>query len=265
VKNLNSIRNVKRAIETEVIRQIELVESGGRVQQQTRGYNADTNTTTPQRDKEEANDYRYFTCPDLPPFEISQTQLDKINSELPELPEALLSRYTTILNLPVADAIVLTEEKGFSDYFNELVKETPHSKAAANWMLGPVKSWLNSENKTISEWPLSATALAAVIALVQGGNINFSVASSKLLPALLQQPEADATELAKSLNLLQSADSDELEGWVNEVMSAMPDKVQEYKKGKKGLIGLFVGEVKKRSKGKADPQKTTQLLQEKLK
>lgn len=264
IKNLNSIRNVKRAIESEIIRQAELVEKREKVVQQTRGYHADTNTTTPQRDKEEANDYRYFTCPDLPPFEISQHQLDEIRSLLPGLPDALQQHYITHLQLPAADAAVLTEDKAFSDYFNQLIKETIHTKAAANWMLGPVKNWLNGESKSIEQWPLNPEALASVIELVQVGDVNFSVAASKLLPALILQPAASAKQLAIDLNLLQSTNSNELETWVNETLTAMPDKVQEYKKGKKGLIGLFVGEVKKRSKGKADPQKTTQLLQEKL-
>jgi aspartyl-tRNA(Asn)/glutamyl-tRNA(Gln) amidotransferase subunit B len=264
VKNLNSIRNVKRAIETEYDRQTTLVERGEKVIQQTRGYNADTNTTSPQRDKEEANDYRYFTCPDLPPFEVSEAKFQSIQSSLPELPDALLHRYTNDLQLPIGDAVVLTEDKSFSDYFNEVTAATTHTKAAANWMLGPVKSWLNTENKPIEEWPLPAAKLASVIDFVQTGSVNFSVASTKLLSALFQQPNANVKELAASLNLLQSSNSDELDVWINEVLSAMPDKVQEYKKGKKGLIGLFVGEVKKRSKGKADPQKTTQLLQEKL-
>lgn len=264
VKNLNSIRNVKRAIETEIIRQTALVDKGEKVTQQTRGYNADTNTTAPQRDKEEANDYRYFTCPDLPPFEVSDTQLKSVQTSLPALPDALLQQYTNELQLSMGDATVLTEDKAFSDYFNELIQQTTHIKAAANWMLGPVKSWLNEEGKTISEWPLPPVALASVIELVQTGSLNFSVASSKLLPALLQQPAADVKQLATELNLLQSTDTNELDTWVTDVLAAMPDKVQEYKKGKKGLIGLFVGEVKKRSKGKADPQKTTQLLQEKL-
>ncbi len=265
VKNLNSIRNVKRAIEGEIVRQTALVEKGEKIIQQTRGYDADANTTAPQRDKEEANDYRYFPCPDLPPFEVSDSYLDEIKAALPELPEQLLEKYITVLQLPEQDAKVLTEEKALSDYFNQLIKETPHTKAAANWMLGPVKSWLNEHKATIEQWPVTAQSLAALIELVQAGKVNFSTASAKILPALIEQPTADPLALATSLNLLQSSNEDELEAWVNEVITNMPDKVQEYKKGKKGLIGLFVGEVKKLSKGKADPQKVTALLQEKLK
>ncbi|MEO7310034.1 MAG: Asp-tRNA(Asn)/Glu-tRNA(Gln) amidotransferase subunit GatB [Chitinophagaceae bacterium] len=264
VKNLNSIRNVKRAIEGEIQRQVMLTDKGGKIIQQTRGYDADNNTTAPQRDKEEANDYRYFPCPDLPPFEVSNSYLDEIKAALPELPEQILEKYISILQLPEQDAKVLSEEKSISDYFNQLIKETPHTKAAANWMLGPVKNWLNENNATIESWPVSTSSLAALIELVQGGKVNFSTACAKILPILIQQPGADPLAIATGLNLLQDSNEDELAVWVNEVIAAMPDKVQDYKKGKKGLIGLFVGEVKKRSKGKADPQKVTALLQDKL-
>jgi len=265
VKNLNSIRNVKRAIEGEIIRQTKLVEKGESIIQQTRGYDADNNTTAPQRDKEQANDYRYFPCPDLPPFEVSDAYLDSIKAEVPKLPEQLLQQYVTIWSLPMQDAKVLTEDKPTSDYFNELIQATPHAKAAANWMLGPVKSWLNEHNSSIEAWPLTATSLASLIELVQSGKVNFSIASSKILTALLAEPSANPLALATSLNLLQDSNDDQLKTWVSEVISKMPDKVVEYQKGKKGLIGLFVGEVKKLSKGKADPQKVTALLQDLLK
>ena len=265
VKNLNSIRNVRRAIDAEVERQTRALQNGETIIQQTRGYDADTNTTAGQRDKEEANDYRYLPCPDLPPFEISDAWLNEVQAMLPELPETLFEKYTSTLGLPAQDAEVLTEEKALSDYFNILVKETPHVKAAANWLLGPVKSWLNGQNADITALPLAPAQLAAVIEIVQSGAVSFSAASSTLLPALLQQPSADAKALAASLNLVMDSNEDELESWVNEVLTAMPDKVKEYQKGKKGLIGLFVGEVKKRSRGKADPKKTTALLESRLK
>jgi len=265
VKNLNSIRNVKRAIEGEILRQVKMTENGERIIQQTRGYDADTNTSAPQRDKEEANDYRYFPCPDLPPFEVTDALLEEIRQALPELPEQLQRKYTSILQLPEQDAKVLTEEKALSDYFNNLITETPHSKAAANWLLGPVKSWLNDNNATIDAWPLSVATLAQLIELVQSGKVNFSIASAKILPALLLDASKTPLAVATELNLLLDDNQDQLDAWINEVIGKMPEKVLEYQKGKKGLIGLFVGEVKKLSKGKADPQKTTALLQEKLK
>jgi aspartyl-tRNA(Asn)/glutamyl-tRNA(Gln) amidotransferase subunit B len=265
VKNLNSIRNVRRAIDAEVERQKHVLAEGGTIIQQTRGYDAEKNITTGQRDKEEANDYRYLPCPDLPPFEISDAWLEEIKMMMPELPETLFEKYMQTLGLPAQDAAVLTEEKGMSDYFNQLVKETSHVKAAANWLLGPVKSWINGQNADISSFPLTPSKLASVIEIVQGGSVSFSAASATLLPALLLEPQSDVRTLASALNIVMDSNEGELESWVDDVIASMPDKVKEYQKGKKGLIGLFVGEVKKKSKGKADPKKTTVLLEEKLK
>jgi aspartyl-tRNA(Asn)/glutamyl-tRNA(Gln) amidotransferase subunit B len=265
VKNLNSIRNVRRAIDAEVERQTKALQNGEEIIQQTRGYDADKNITIGQRDKEQANDYRYLPCPDLPPFELPDTELERIQALLPELPETLYGKYTETLGLPAQDAIVLTEEKPLSDYFNALIKETPHTKAAANWLLGPVKSWLNENSTEIDFFPVTAAQLAAVIDLVQSGVVNFSTASARLLPELIAEPVANVKDLATQLNILQEDNQDLLEIWVSEVITKMPEKVKEYQKGKKGLIGLFVGEVKKLSKGKADPKKVTALLEEKLK
>ena len=264
VKNLNSIRNVRRAIDAEVERQTKAMLNGEKIIQQTRGYDADSNTTTGQREKEEANDYRYFACPDLPPFELSDADLARITALMPALPAALVEKYQ-LLGLSAQDAAVLTEEKHISDYFNTLIKETSHVKPAANWLLGPVKSWLNEQtDATLDSFPVKPVQLAAVIELVQTGAVNFSTASAKLLPALLQNPDADVQATAVSLNIIQEKNADQLETWVAQVLANMPDKVKEYQKGKKGLIGLFVGEVKKLSKGKADPQAVTKLLEKAL-
>jgi aspartyl-tRNA(Asn)/glutamyl-tRNA(Gln) amidotransferase subunit B len=265
VKNLNSIRNVRRAIEAEAERQIALLKRGEKIIQETRGYDADHNLTIGQREKEEANDYRYFPCPDLPPFAVSEELLQRIKASMPELPETLFVKYTSQLGLSAQDAEVLTEEKEVSDYFNELLDHTTHTKAAANWLLGPVKSWLNEQSVTMTEFPLAAARLSDLIEVVQSGKVNFSMAATRLLPALMQQPESDAETLAQSMGIVQSSNTDELGQWVDNVLAKMPDKVKEYQKGKKGLIGLFVGEVKKMSGGKADPQVVTKLLEEKLK
>jgi aspartyl-tRNA(Asn)/glutamyl-tRNA(Gln) amidotransferase subunit B len=264
VKNLNSIRNVKRAIEAEVRRQAALLDAGEKVVQQTRGYDADRDTTLPQREKEEANDYRYLPCPDLPPFSVSDAWMQEIAATMPPLPEQVFAHYTTALQLPSYDAQVLTEERGQSDYYNALVTHTSHYKAAANWMLGPVKNWLNEHHAEIDHFPLPPARLAEIIKLVQSDKVNFSMAATRLLPAMIENPQADAASLAAALGIVQEHDAGELEKWVDEALAAMPDKVKEYQKGKKGLIGLFVGEVKKRSKGKADPKMATQMLEQKL-
>ncbi|TAD86706.1 MAG: Asp-tRNA(Asn)/Glu-tRNA(Gln) amidotransferase subunit GatB [Bacteroidetes bacterium] len=264
VKNLNSIRNVKRAIDAEVARQTQLLESGQAVVQQTRGYDADRNTTLPQRDKEEANDYRYFPCPDLPPIQLSEAYIQNIASTMPALPQALEAHYTQALGLPQADAEVLAEDKTFSDYFNALTAHTPHAKPAANWMLGPLKSWCNDAQQTLSQFPIAPAHMAQLVNLVQDGSVSFSAAATRLLPAFILAPTTAPAQLANQLGLVQTSNTEQLQTWVSEAIAAMPDKVKEYQKGKKGLIGLFVGEVKKRSGGKADPQAVMQMLQAQL-
>ncbi|HWK05424.1 MAG TPA: Asp-tRNA(Asn)/Glu-tRNA(Gln) amidotransferase subunit GatB [Puia sp.] len=264
VKNLNSIRNVKRAIEYETRRMIELAEQGIAIQQETRSFDATEGTTFSLRSKEEANDYRYFADPDLPPFQVTDVFLEKIRASLPSLPEELIARYTKDLQLPEYDARVICDDKDTSDYFERLIKETANYKGAANWLLGPVKSALNEQSLDLKDFPVTPAALARLIGLVEEGQLSFSIASSRIFPALIKDPARDPLEIAVSLNLLQSSDTSEIAAWVEQALAKMPDKVTEYRKGKKGLIGLFVGEVKKISKGKADPKLTNQLLLEKL-
>lgn len=264
VKNLNSIRNVKRAIEYEAGRMMEVVEKGETIQQQTRRFDALNGTTFSMRSKEEANDYRYFPDPDLPPFQVTESFLQNIKENIPDLPEALTERYTGEYKLPLYDAEVICDDKETSDYFELLVKQTGAYKAAANWLLGPVKSHLNENNLTLGKLPLTPSTLASLIMMVEEGKINFSTASSRIFPELAGGKETDPLQLAVRLNLLQTGDENQIQQWVKEALEKMPEKVAEYKKGKKGLLGLFVGEVKKISKGKADPKRTNQLLIETL-
>jgi aspartyl-tRNA(Asn)/glutamyl-tRNA(Gln) amidotransferase subunit B len=263
VKNLNSIRNVKKAIEVELVRMMNMAERGETIIQQTRSFNADNDTTFALRDKEEANDYRYFPEPDLTPFQLSEEMIEYIRQSLPALPETLFEKYKQ-LGLGEYDAQQLTDELSTAKYFEAVTSHTSNYKAVVNWMTGPLRQVLNEQNIGFDKVSLSPAALASIIELIDAGKINFSIAAAKLLPAMLQSKSADALAEATSLNLLQVSDSNELDAWVQQVIDRMPDKVTEYKKGKKGLIGLFVGEVKKLSKGKADPKITTQLLEEKL-
>ena len=264
VKNLNSIRNVRKAIEYEVKRMIDLVEKGETIQQQTRSFDATNDTTFSLRSKEEANDYRYFPDPDLPPFIVSEEQVNSIKTSMPALPEVLVEKYKSTLALSDYDARIICDDKETIAYFESLIKDTTHYKAAANWLLGPVKSYMNEYNILIDQFPVTPVTLAKLISLVESGRLSFSVASSKLLQTLAENKSTDPLQVATALNLLQDADSGAIADWVDTVLASMPDKVAEYKKGKKGLIGLFMGEVKKISKGKADPKVTTQLLTEKL-
>lgn len=263
VKNLNSIRNVKKAIEFEIQRIITALENGETIQQQTRSFNADNDTTFAIRDKEEANDYRYFPDPDLPAIQLTTAYIDAIKASLPVLPQQRIQDYQVSYQLSAYDAGQLCEEEWMGDYFEAVIQQTQQFKMVANWLLGPVKQLLNEKQCSIDQLGLSPTSLAAMIELIAQGQLNFSLAASKLLPALLHAT-IPIFELAEQLNLIQVNDADDLALWVNEVIAAMPDKVLEYQKGKKGLIGLFVGEVKKKSKGKADPKLVTSLLEQKL-
>jgi aspartyl-tRNA(Asn)/glutamyl-tRNA(Gln) amidotransferase subunit B len=264
VKNLNSIRNVKKAIDYEIERMIAMVEKGETIIQQTRSFNADNDTTFAIRDKEEANDYRYFPEPDLTPFKLTQEFIAGIQARLPALPDALFTKYHS-LGLSEYDAGQLCDEKSTSEYFEQAIQYCKNYKAIVNWMLGPLRQVLNENNTSFDKLVITPKTLAALISIVDEGKVNFSVASVKILPALLANPEREPLQVATELNLLQVSGSADIEAWVNEVIAKMPEKVAEYKKGKKGLIGLFVGEIKKTSKGKADPKIATQLLEEKLK
>jgi aspartyl-tRNA(Asn)/glutamyl-tRNA(Gln) amidotransferase subunit B len=264
VKNLNSIRNVKRAIEFEAKRLIDLIEAGEKVIQQTRSFDAGNGTTFALRTKEDANDYRYFADPDLTPFVVTDELLQEVRSSIPALPEERVARYTQQLQLPEYDARVITDEKELAVYFEQITSHSPNYKAAANWMLGPVKSWLNETGEPITALPVQPETIASLIALIDSNQVNFSVASTKIFAALLKEPGKQPLQIAKELNLIQDSDEGNVAAWIEEVLNKMPDKVAEYKKGKKGLIGLFVGEVKKVSKGKADPKLTNDILLKKL-
>jgi aspartyl-tRNA(Asn)/glutamyl-tRNA(Gln) amidotransferase subunit B len=264
VKNLNSIRNVKRAIEWEAERLMHLLEKGEKINQETRSFDAESGTSFTMRTKEEADDYRYFSDPDLPPFLVSQDWIDEIRNKMPELPESIASKYIKEFALSDYDAAQLSDDKATSQYFELIIQHTKQYKAAANWILGPLKSYLNENSLTIEQLQLPASSVAKMIELVENRLVSFSIASSRLLPGLMQQPTKDPAVLLQELNLSQVGDALVVEQWVNEALSKMPEKVAEYKKGKKGLLGLFVGEVKKMSKGKADPKLVSDLLMEKL-
>lgn len=264
VKNLNSIRNVKKAIDLEVNRLIDIVESGAAIVQETRSFDADNNTTFSLRSKEDADDYRYFADPDLTPFHISDQFLQEVKDSLPPLPEALEIKYKEVFQLPAYDAQVICSDKAQVNYFEEIIKHTANYKAAVNWLMGPIKSYLNDHSIELEAFTLSPEKTASLIQLVNDGKVNFSIASTKILSALILSPQKNPLEIATELNLLQDSNNDSVASWVDEVINKMPDKVKEYRSGKKGLIGLFAGEVKKLSKGKADMNLVNKLLAEKL-
>ena len=272
VKNLNSIRNVKTAIEYEANRLIVLLKNGETIQQQTRSFDAANGTTFSIRDKEDAEDYRYFPEPDLTPFDLTDDFIASIKESLPVLQKERIKKYTSLYQLSEYDAAALTEEKDFSNYFEQLIQLNNANgrsadirpKSAANWMLGPVKTWLNDENKSMSEFPVLPAKLSVLIKIVEENKLSFSAASSKVFPLLIEKPEADPLEEAGKMNLIMESNTDYILPIADAVLLQFEDKVKEYRKGKKGLLALFVGEVIKRSKGKADPKVVNEILNQKL-
>jgi len=263
IKNLNSIRNIKKAIEFEIERLIEITETGGTIVQQTRSFDANNDTTFSIRDKEDANDYRYFPDPDLAPFHLTDESIESIRTKLPALPNELKKQWANHLKLSDYDASQLSENKEEASFFIALTQLSTHYKAIANWILGPIRSYINETHSSYDKVSLALGPIAALIEMVEKNQLNFSVASNKILKEIIAKPQSPLA-YAEEHNLLQSNSSDEIENWVSQVLTMHPEKVAEYKKGKKGLIGLFVGEVKKISQGKADPKISTQLLEKKL-
>jgi aspartyl-tRNA(Asn)/glutamyl-tRNA(Gln) amidotransferase subunit B len=263
VKNMNSIRNVKRAIDVEVKRQIEIYENGGAIDQETRGFNPTDGSSFPLRSKENAHDYRYFPEPDLPPVVITQQTIAAIKAAMPQLPKELQAKFISEYNLSAYDAHVLTDEREVALYFLELIKYTNNYKSAANWVINEVKSFVNENNLSFSAFTVKPAQLAEIIKLIDE-NIISSSGAKTLFKAYTEGNTKSAVAIAEDLNLVQSSDTDELTNWIDQALAKYPDKVKEYKNGKKGNINLFMGEVMKLSRGAADPKKTTKLLEEKL-
>ena len=264
VKNMNSLRNVKRAIEFEIDRQIELVEAGGTVVQQTRTFDPVSGATSAMRDKEMAHDYRYFPEPDLPPVILTDDDIEGIRKEMPALPKELKARFMEEYSLSDYDAEVLIEDKALAQFFDELAGMVDTPKSAANWIIGPIKGYLNDKALPIEAFPLSTQHIADLVRLIDEGKTNFSVASQRIFPVMIEHPEKNALSVAEELNLVQSSDLGFIEELADEVLAKYPEKVEEYRSGKKGLMGLFMGEVMKASRGKADPKLASKVLAEKL-
>jgi aspartyl-tRNA(Asn)/glutamyl-tRNA(Gln) amidotransferase subunit B len=264
VKNMNSFRNVQRAIDFEIKRQIDLLEAGKEIAGETRSYDAVKDLTFSLRSKESANDYRYFPEPDLQPVYITQEYIQKVKAALPTLPDALFKKYTSEYKLSEYDAHQIIEIKEVAMYFNDMVTHTSNFKSAANWLMGPIKSYLNEKALNFSDFKLPGKKIAEIISLIDAGKISNSAASQRLFPKLVESPSKSAEEIAKELDLIQNSNSGELQGLVDQALAKFPEKIAEYKGGKVGLLGMFVGEVMKLSKGKADPKLLNQLVKETL-
>jgi len=264
VKNLNSIRNVKRAIDFEFQRQAELVSAGQKIIQSTLNFDADAGTTSPMRTKEEANDYRYFPDPDLPPLWISDGWLAAVKAAMPALPKEIMQTLMDELGINSSDAALLAEDTDLLQYFNTASKVVTHKKSLVNWLTGPIRAVLAERQQSINDFNVSPVQLAEVINLVDNKKITQQIALQQLIPAINNEDQ-QIEPLANSLNLMIKEDTGELEGFVDQVLSRLEPQVLAYKKGKKGVLGLFVGEVMKLAKGKADPQKVNRIILEKLK
>ncbi|MDR6781718.1 aspartyl-tRNA(Asn)/glutamyl-tRNA(Gln) amidotransferase subunit B [Pedobacter africanus] len=265
VKNLNSIRNVRRAIEFEFGRQQQVISSGGNIVQSTLTFDADQGTTAPMRSKEEANDYRYFPDPDLAPVHISDEWLAQLKFDMPALPQEIAKKLAADYGVSGSEATMLSEDQDLLLYFNLALEHVNNKKNLINWLAGPIRALLNEKETTIADFKVTPEQLADVINMVDDKKISQQVALQQLLPELLKVPAADVMALAAKLNLLIEDNGDALSAFVDEVLAKYQAQVEAYKKGKKGVLGLFVGDVMKLAKGKADPQKINQLLQDKLK
>lgn len=264
IKNMNSIRHVQRAIEYEVERQAALLERGEAIISETRTYDANTGKTYGMRTKEELNDYRYFPDPDLSPLEVSDAWLAQIKESMPALPWEWREKLISVYKLPAYDAQVLTDSKSMAVYFEEVCQHTTNYKAVSNWLMGPVKSYLNEQHQEADQLPVSPKALAQLIGLIDANKLNFAVASQQLFPALIKDPSQSPETLALTMNLMQDSDIGSIQPVVEQIIREFPLKVEEYKKGKKAILTMFMGEVMKRTKGKADPKLATELIVKKL-
>jgi aspartyl-tRNA(Asn)/glutamyl-tRNA(Gln) amidotransferase subunit B len=268
LKNINSFRFVEIAINIEVERQIDLIEDGGKVLQETRLYDANKNETRSMRSKEEANDYRYFPDPDLLPIDIEASFIDQIKIELPELPDAKKQRFITDFNLSEYDSGVLTAQKEMADYFETCVKAADgESKLSSNWITGELAAALNKANKDINDSPVSAEMLGGMVKRIKDDTISGNIA--KQVFEAMWNGEGNADAIIESKGLKQVTDTGVIEKLVDDVIANSPSQVEQYqsapeeKQGK--LIGYFVGQIMKQSQGKANPKQVNELLQEKLK
>jgi aspartyl-tRNA(Asn)/glutamyl-tRNA(Gln) amidotransferase subunit B len=262
VKNMNSIRNVQRAIEFEVERQIIAVEKGERISQETRSFDALKGITISMRSKEAANDYRYFPEPDLQPLVVDATYVNQVKAKMPALPRELYAKYTRDLKLSDYDAGILTDSKSIALFFEEVISNTKNYKSAANWVMGEVKSYLNQNGLEIEDLPVSAEQIAGIINLIESGKVSNSAAAQKLFPALIENPGAAVDQLAVSLNIIQESNADSLKEVILGVFEQHPGEVSRFKAGENQLTGFFMGQIMKASGGKADPKTTNALLRE---
>ena len=262
LKNINSFRFVERAINFEVERQIDLLEAGGEVVQETRLYDADRDETRSMRSKEEAMDYRYFPDPDLLPVEISNEHIERIRETLPELPEAKKDRFVSDYGLKEEDAVILTSSREMADYFEAVAEASGDARLSANWVIGELSGYLNREDREIDDSPVSAGMLAGIIKRIKDNTISGKIAKDVF--EAMWNGEGDADTIIEKKGLKQITDTGELEAIVDEVIANNPEQVEQYRAGKEKVLGFFVGQCMKATKGKGNPAQLNQMLKDKL-
>jgi aspartyl-tRNA(Asn)/glutamyl-tRNA(Gln) amidotransferase subunit B len=262
IKNLNSMRFLQKALYYEIARQTEILNAGNEVVQETRGFNSNTGTTFSMREKESAHDYRYFPEPDVPPFVINDEYIKRIRSKMPVLPEELLFKFTTAYGLPLQDALTLIDDSETASFFEKTVAVYTNFKTACNWILGPLRSLSNDNDAKHGN--LQVNALISLLKMVDDGKVSYTSASQKILPLIYSNAEADPAVIALELNLVMENNDAATIALVKEVLSSMQDKIADYKKGKKGLMALFIGEVMKKGKGKFNPALIKSIIEKEL-
>jgi len=265
IKNLNSIRFIKKAIQSETERLISRLEDGKKILQETRGFDENDFSTYSIRTKEDEDDYRYFPEPDLPPFFISTEMIETIRKEMPALQSEIKEKLVAEYQLSSYDAEQLSNDTELSNFFFELIKYATNYKAAVNWILGPVKNHLSANESSLDELPIPPKSIAEMIKLIDIGKINYGIAVQQIFPILLKDPCLNINQFIDENQLQVQTSQNEIENLIEAALNKHSEKISEYKKGKKGLISLFVGEVMKLSKGKADAKIVTEKIIEKLK
>ena len=261
-KNINSLRFIQKAIDYEIARQIEVIESGGKINQETRLWNEKENRTFMMRSKEDAHDYRYFPEPDLPPLEVSEAWIENLKSGLPELPEARRQRFIKEYELSPEDALTLTSSRAMGDYYETAVKVSGNHKLAANWVLSELLRELNSSNISISDCKVTSENLGKMIGLIENATISGKIAKDVF--AEMWTNGGDPETIIKDKGWVQITDTSAIEKIVDEVIVNNPGQVENYKAGKVQLMGFFVGQVLKASGGKANPQAVNEIVKAKL-
>ncbi len=262
VKNMNSFRNVEKAITFEIERQIDIIEDGGTIVQQTLLWDADLNEIRPMRSKEEAHDYRYFPEPDLLPVIVDEKWKSEIASKLPELPDIRRERFVENYKLPEYDADILTQSKSTADYYEDVIKVTDDYKSASNWVMVDVMKILNDKKIDITEFQISSEKLGKLINLINEGTISGKIAKDVF--ASMLDEDKNPEEIVKEKNLVQISDTGEIEKIIEGILNKNQSQVQEYIEGKEKVFGFFVGQVMRETKGKANPQIVNDFLRKKL-